>query len=92
MSGYRVELTCRAQKQLNSIDRKAALLITRYIDKNLAGCEDPRTVPGAKKLQGVDNGWRWRIGTYRILGTIDEDRIVIEIFKIGHRREVYRNL
>lgn len=92
MSGYGVELTRRAQKQLGSIDRKAALLISRYIDQNLDGCDDPRAVPGAKKLQGVEDGWRWRVGTYRILGTVDDGRVVIEVFRIGHRREVYRNL
>lgn len=89
--GYRVELTKHAQKQLAALDRKALALVASFVDQ-LDGCENPRILPQAKKLQGVDDGWRWRVGTYRILGTIDDDRIVIELFRIGHRRDVYRRL
>lgn len=92
MSGYRVELTRRAQKQLASVDRKTAQLIAAYIDQNLDGSVDPRLAPGAKKLQGINNGWRWRVGSYRILGTVNKGRVLIEVFRIGHRREAYRNL
>lgn len=89
--GYRVELTKRAQKELAALDKKPLALVASFIDQ-LDGCEDPRILPHAKKLQGIDDGWRWRVGTYRILGTIDDDRIVIEIFRVGHRRDVYRKL
>ncbi len=88
---YKIQLTKAAKKQLASIDRKAALLIARQIDA-LGECDDPCRLPNAKKLQGVDNGWRWRVGAYRILGTVDGRRIVIELFRIGHRRDAYRNL
>lgn len=90
--GYRVELTKRAQRQLASLDRKTLLLVAAFIDKELDGCDDPRAIPSAKKLQGIEDGWRWRVGTYRILGKVDDGRIVVEVFKVGHRREVYRNL
>ncbi|HIW75502.1 MULTISPECIES: type II toxin-antitoxin system RelE family toxin [Gordonibacter] len=90
--GYRVELTKRAQKQLTSLDRKTLLLVASFIDKELNGCDDPRTLPSAKKLQGVEDGWRWRVGTYRILGKVDDGRVIVEVFKVGHRREVYRSL
>lgn len=88
---YSVELTKRAQKQLAALDRKTMLLVVSFIDE-LDGCDEPRLLPNAKKLQGVKDGWRWRVGTYRILGVIDDDRIVIEIFRVGHRRDVYRNM
>lgn len=89
--GYSVELTSRARKQLKGLDRKTLLLVAEFIDR-LQGCENPCGLANAKKLQGIENGWRWRIGTYRILGRVDGDRLVIEIFKVGHRRDVYRNL
>ena len=88
---YHVELTNQAMKQLSKLDPKALALVGALIDQ-LDGCEDPRTLPFAKKLQGIENGWRWRTGTYRILGTVNDDRIVIELFRIGHRRDVYRSL
>ena len=89
--GYSVELTNRALKQLHDLDRRTLLLVSEFIDR-LDGCDSPCTLPNAKKLQGIDNGWRWRVGTYRVLGTVDSGRVVIEIFKVSHRREVYRNL
>lgn len=78
-------------KQLQSLDRKTQLLISEMIER-LDGCENPCMLPNAKKLQGVENGWRWRAGTYRVLGTVDGKRVTIEVFKIGHRRDVYRSL
>lgn len=89
--GYSVELTNRALKQLQAFDRKTLLLVSEFINR-LEGCENPCMLPNAKKLQGVDNGWRWRVGTYRVLGTVDNGRLIINIFKVGHRRDVYRNL
>ena len=89
--GYRVELTRRAQKQLAALDRKTLLLVSSFIDQSLDGCDNPCALPSAKRLQGVEDGWRWRVGTYRILGTVDDGRVVVELFKIGHRRDVHRN-
>lgn len=89
--GYRVELTNRAKRQLAALDKKTLALVGALIDQ-LDGCEDPRALPMAKKLQGVKDGWRWRAGAYRVLGTVDDGRIVIELFRIGHRRDVYRRL
>jgi mRNA interferase RelE/StbE len=55
--------------------------------KALAG--DPRP-NGCEKLAGASNAWRVRQGDYRILYTVDDETRVVDIFKIGHRREVYR--
>lgn len=88
---YRVELSKRAQKQLAALDHKTLLLVAAFIDE-IDGCNDPRALPSAKKLQGIEDGWRWRIGTYRVLGTVDDERVLVEIFRVGHRRDVYRNL
>lgn len=91
MSVYSIELTNRAKKQLAALDKKMLALVAALIDE-ISESEDPKQLPSAKKLQGIKNGWRWRTGTYRVLGTIDDNRIVIELFRVGHRREVYRRL
>ncbi|MBF0437914.1 MAG: type II toxin-antitoxin system RelE/ParE family toxin, partial [Magnetococcales bacterium] len=46
--------------------------------------------PGVTKLKGLPNVYRIREGNYRIIYSIQDDRLVILIIKIGHRREVYR--
>jgi mRNA interferase RelE/StbE len=51
--------------------------------------EEPRPV-GCKKLIGSKNRWRIRIGNYRILYEINDDLKTVEIFRIAHRKDVYR--
>ncbi|MDR0499689.1 MAG: type II toxin-antitoxin system RelE/ParE family toxin [Coriobacteriales bacterium] len=87
---YKITFTSKAQKQLGKMDARQKLIIKSWIDKNLEGCTNPRTVGDGKKLEGVQNGWRWRVGTYRILAVIEDAVVTIEVLKVGHRRDVYR--
>ena len=89
---YRVVLAKAAVKQLDKLEPKTRKLIAAFIERELSGCEDPRSVPNGKALVGVEGGWRWRVGAYRILGRISDGELIIELIKIGHRRDVYRNL
>ena len=85
---YRVEYTKRAVKQLKKMDAFTARLLVSWIEAHLVGCEDPRV--WGKGLVGNRAGeWRYRVGDYRILCFIEDERLVIEVFSVGHRREVY---
>lgn len=86
---YHVEYTKAALRQLKKMDRFDARLILSWIEKNLEGCEDPFSK--GKGLTADRSGeWRYRVGDYRILCTIERDVLVIEVFSIGHRRDVYK--
>lgn len=86
---YRVEYSKAALKQLKKMDRFDARLITSWIGKNLVGCEDPRAC--GKSLTSNRSGeWRYRVGNYRILCTIEDELLIIEVFSIGHRSAVYK--
>ena len=89
---YTVIVKKRAEKEILKLDKKSQALIVHWIRDNLEGCENPRIVGDGKQLVGIENGWRWRIGVYRILGRIEDDKVLIEIFKVGHRREIYRGI
>ena len=67
-------------------------MLLSWVEKNLDDCIDPRAIQGGKPIQGSDNGWCWRVGSYRILGQILDDEIVINIVRAGHRQGVYGNL
>ena len=85
---YKVEFTQRALKDLKKLDRHTAALILGWIRKNLEGCENPRLY--GKGLTANRSGqWRYRVGDYRLLAEIEEDKIIILILSIGHRREIY---
>ena len=82
---YRLELETRAVKELASIPKDRRELLTAVIDDLQ---KQPRP-PGSKKLSGVD-GYRVRKGDYRVLYTIDDAEHRVRVYRIGHRREVYR--
>ena len=82
---YRLELETRALKELKSLPRDRRQLISAVLD-DLE--RNPRP-PGAKKLSGSD-GWRVRKGDYRVLFTVDDSSRLVRVYRIGHRREVYR--
>ncbi len=86
---YSVEYSDTALKQLRKMDRFEARLIVSWIDKNLQGCADPRA--HGKGLTANQSGeWRYRIGNYRALCVIEDDRLVIKVFAVGHHRHIYQ--
>lgn len=86
---YSVEFTSAAKRQLKKMDHFDASLILGWIEKNLEGCADPRAL--GKGLSANRSGeWRYRAGSYRILALIEDEKLVIEVFKVGHRSEVYK--
>jgi mRNA interferase RelE/StbE len=83
---YRVEVARRAVKALAALPRRDQQRIRAAIDL-LA--EDPRP-PGCTKLTGEPRTYRVRTGDYRILYDVHDDRLVVQVVRIGHRRDVYR--
>ena len=83
---YSVELALPAARALIKLDRKARLRLVGAIE--LLSVQ-PRP-PAAKMLRGGDDvRWRVRIGDYRIVYTIEDDRLVVLVLRLGHRRDVY---
>ncbi|MBQ7312741.1 MAG: type II toxin-antitoxin system RelE/ParE family toxin, partial [Clostridia bacterium] len=75
-------------KDLKKLDKQTRALIFGWIEKNLVNCENPRQ--HGKGLTANRSGqWRYRIGDYRLLAEIHDDKVVILVLTVGHRREVY---
>ncbi|AZR97003.1 type II toxin-antitoxin system RelE/ParE family toxin [Streptococcus suis] len=86
---YKVNLTKKAVKQLKKLDKHIAREIYNWIVDNLDGCTNPRQ--HGKGLVGDRSGeWRYRVGNYRIIATIHDDIVTIEVFQIEHRSTVYK--
>lgn len=85
---YQVEFTDMAKKELMKLDRHISLMITSWIRKNLEGCENPRQY-GRALVANHRGKWRYRVGDYRVLAEIQDEKITILIVTVGHRREVY---
>lgn len=82
---YTLLILRRAQKQLAKLPVEVYELV---LDGIRALALEPRP-PGCLKLTGRP-GWRIRIGNYRVIYEIDDDRQVVTILDVGHRREIYR--
>ena len=91
-SAYCVIWTNRAAKQLQKLPHKQQILIFEWVSNNLVGCKNPKEIGGCKKLEGTKAGWRFRVGTYRLLATIKDEKLIIEIIRVGHRQDVYSNV
>lgn len=85
MAKYRITIKKSAAKELEYVPRKNLRRIVKRI-RSLA--EDPRP-QGSQKLSGQEH-FRVRQGDYRIIYSVDDKDLSIDIVRIGHRREVYR--
>ena len=86
MSDYRVELARRAVRSLAALPRQEQQRIRAAIDL-LASQPRP---PTATKLAGERRAYRVRVGDYRIVYEVFDDRLVVQVVRIGHRRDVYK--
>ncbi len=85
---YSVETTARFDREFRKLDRYTQKMVRAWIEKNLVNCEDPRI--HGKGLSGNFRGqWRYRIGDYRLICLIEDDRLVILALAVGHRSEIY---
>lgn len=83
---YTVEISTSAAKSLAKIDKKTRLRIVGAIELLAV---DPRP-SGVKLLRGAEQGrWRARVGDYRIVYAIEDDRMIVLVLRVVHRREVY---
>lgn len=83
---YRLRIKRQAEADLR---RLPPALFERINNQLLDLRETPRP-PGVRKLQGQLEGWRVRIGDYRVIYLIDDAEQTVTIVRVRHRREVYR--
>lgn len=87
MARYRVSIKRSASRELESVAQKGDR--QRLVTRIEALGSNPRP-PGCEKLAGYTDRYRVRQGDYRVVYSVDDGERIVVIFKIGHRREVYR--
>ena len=86
MARYYLEIKSSAAKELDAL---SDALFVRVDRKIVALAENPRP-PGCKKLRGHRDWWRIRVGDYRVVYTIDDAKLLVEVTRVRHRSEVYQ--
>ncbi|MGE6369327.1 type II toxin-antitoxin system RelE family toxin [Planococcus kocurii] len=85
---YAVHFSDVALKKLKKMDRYQASLLIGWIEKNLKDTDDPR-IQGKALVANHKGKWRYRVGDYRILALIEDEKIIIIIIDVGHRKDIY---
>ena len=86
---WRVEYSQQARKQLHKLDKSVRIVIEGFIDR-LPEYPNPREI--GKALKGQFSGlWRYSVGDYRLICSIHDNVLVVEVVKIGHRSKIYKN-
>jgi len=87
---WRIEFDDKAKKDLAALDRTAAKRITTFLRERVSRLDDPRSIGQALKGSNLGAFWRYRVGDYRIVASIEDDALRILVVRIGNRKEVYR--
>lgn len=85
---YKIETTSKFDKKFKKLDNYTKRMLKAWIDKNLVDCENPR-IHGEALTADKRGLWRYRIGDYRLICVIEDDKLIITALNIGHRREAY---
>ncbi len=86
MGSYRIEWRASARREIRRIGKQH---LPRIIEAVATLADDPRPA-GCTKMTGSERAYRIRVGNYRVIYEIFEDAVLIEIVRVGHRRDVYR--
>ena len=83
---WQISFTPKAKKELEKLDASTAKKILNFLRERVA--PDPTALGG--QLKGnLREFWRWRVGSYRVLAKIENDKLLVLVVQVDHRRRVY---
>jgi len=86
---YTLEPTPLFAKQFRKLDKFVQRQVKKYMEDVVKNGADPK-VKGKALIANRTGQWRYRIGDYRVLANIDDDKLVVLSLEVGHRKEVYQ--
>lgn len=89
MKNYTVKIQKSAQKALDKLDKPVKERILDWLNNMLDGCENPRQY-GAALHGNLKGNWRYRVGKYRIVADIQDDKVLIVVIDVDKRNDIYK--
>ena len=85
---WTIEISSAAERQLRKLDKTTAKRLASYLQQVVADSAGPRTrgKPLAGQLSGL---WRYRVGDYRVICELIDERLVLLVVRLGHRSRIY---
>lgn len=89
--GWKIEFSEASLRQLMKLDKTVARRIVEFMEHRVARLEDPRGLGEALKGSRLGSYWKYRVGDWRVICDIHDQQVVVQVVRIGNKREVYRN-
>jgi mRNA interferase RelE/StbE len=86
---WKIELSVEADRQLDKLDPQVAQRILKFLRDRVAPLDNPRSIGEALRGSKPGEFWKYRVGDYRLICSIEDKSVLILVLRIGHRREVY---
>ena len=87
---WKVELDEAAEHELDKLDPQVARRILSFLFDRVAKLDDPRSIGESLKGSKLGAFWKYRVGDYRIIASIEDGALRVLVVRVGNRREVYR--
>ncbi len=87
---WTIEFDPAAAKELRKLGPDTSKRILLFLEERIAPLDDPRTVGEPLHGSRLSEFWKYRLGDYRIIANIEDQKVRIFIVRVGNRREVYR--
>ena len=87
---WKIELDSAADRELGKIDPQIARRILTFLHKRVAPLENPRSIGEALKGSKLGEFWKYRVGDWRIIASIEDSAVRILVVRIGNRKDIYR--
>lgn len=87
---WKVELDSAAERDLDELDPQIARRILAFLHGRISPLDDPRSIGEALKGSKLGDFWKYRVGDYRIIASIEDGALRVLVVRVGNRREVYR--
>ena len=87
---WKISIEPAAKRELSGLDPQVSRRILRFLHDRVATLDDPRSFGEALKGSILGEFWKYRVGDYRIIASIEDGQLLIFVVRVGNRREVYR--
>jgi mRNA interferase RelE/StbE len=87
---WQIEFDPDALKDLRKLDKPIQIRLVGFLRNRVSSLTNPRDIGEALSGQKLGGYWKYRVGVWRIICDIQDQRIVVRVLRIGNRREVYR--
>ena len=87
---WTIELDQAAVRDVDTLDQQQRRRILAFLHDRVATLDNPRSIVEALTGSTLGEFWKYRVGDYRVIASIEDRALCVLVVKIGNRREVYR--